>query len=207
MTPPSPTKGERRAQILEAALACFARRGYHLTTMDDIVAESGLSKGSLYWHYNSKKEILLATMDWYFERLAVDFEAVLQESPTPLGMLQVVGDRFAEILAAMDPVLQVMLDFYAETRHDEAVNAALNNILVPYIDMVEGVIQAGIEAGEIRPVHARQMAIAIMAALDGVGVYQMMLDAPVDWGATGRQLVDVLLAGLRAQSPTGGDAP
>ena len=48
MTPPSASKEERRAQILQAALTCFARKGYHLTTMDDIVAESGLSKGSLY---------------------------------------------------------------------------------------------------------------------------------------------------------------
>jgi len=202
VTPSSVSKEERRAQILQAALTCFARKGYHLTTMDDIVAESGLSKGSLYWHYKSKKDLLLAAMQWYFDRLAADFEATLQQATTPLGMLQAMGDRFTEILAAMEPVFRVFIDFYAETRHDAEVNAALNNTLNPYLDMIENIIRVGIEMGEIKPVHPRQMAIAIMAALDGVGLYQIMLDAPVDWGATGRQLVNVLLDGLRAESPS-----
>jgi len=56
---------ERRSQILEAALRCFAHQGYHQTTMDDIVEESGLSKGTLYWYYESKKEIFLSvTENW-----------------------------------------------------------------------------------------------------------------------------------------------
>ena len=126
---------------------------------------------------------------------------MMQQASTPLGMLQAMGDRFTEILAAMEPVFRVFIDFYAETRHDEEVNAVLNNILHTYLDMIENLIQAGMDMGEIRPVQPRQMAIAIMAALDGVGLYQMMLDAPVDWGATGRQLVNVLLDGLRAESP------
>ena len=46
----------RRAQILDAAQTCLARSGYHLTTMDDVVRESGLSKGSLYWHFDSKED-------------------------------------------------------------------------------------------------------------------------------------------------------
>ncbi len=201
MTPPSVSKEERRAQILQAALTCFARKGYHLTTMDDIVAESGLSKGSLYWHYKNKKALLLAAINWYFDRLAIDFASMMEQASTPLGMLGAMGDRFAEILTAMEPVFRVFIDFYAETRHDEEVNAVLNSILNTYLDMIENLIQAGIDMGEIKPVQPRRMAIAIMAALDGVGLYQMMLDAPVDWGATGRQLVNVLLDGLRAESP------
>ncbi len=47
---------ERRSQILKAALRCFAHHGYHQTTMDDIVEESGLSKGTLYWYYESFEE-------------------------------------------------------------------------------------------------------------------------------------------------------
>lgn len=38
----------RREEILEAALKCFSKRGYHDTRMDDIINESGLSKGAIY---------------------------------------------------------------------------------------------------------------------------------------------------------------
>ena len=49
---------ERRAQILQAAATVFARSGVNGARMDDIVAESGLSKGSLYWYFDSKQEIV-----------------------------------------------------------------------------------------------------------------------------------------------------
>lgn len=50
----------RRTQILEAALACVARKGFHQTSMRDISREAGLSFGALYNYFNSKEEILAA---------------------------------------------------------------------------------------------------------------------------------------------------
>ncbi len=57
---------ERRKQILDAAEKVFTQRGFNKARMDDIVAESGLSKGALYWYYKSKDEIILALMDRFF---------------------------------------------------------------------------------------------------------------------------------------------
>ena len=47
----------RRTQIAEAALRCFAAKGYRGTSMADIIAESGLSAGAIYGHYASKEEL------------------------------------------------------------------------------------------------------------------------------------------------------
>ncbi len=49
----------RRREILEAAMRCYSKKGYHATTMDDITRESGLTKGGIYWHFKSKWEIFL----------------------------------------------------------------------------------------------------------------------------------------------------
>ena len=59
----------RRAQILDAAQRCFARCGYHRATMDDLADAAGLSKGSLYWHFHSKEQLLLALFDRTMERI------------------------------------------------------------------------------------------------------------------------------------------
>jgi AcrR family transcriptional regulator len=48
----------RRAQILDAALRCFAREGFHRTTMQDIVRESGLSPGAIYGYFAGKDAIV-----------------------------------------------------------------------------------------------------------------------------------------------------
>jgi AcrR family transcriptional regulator len=50
----------RRRQIMEAAVACFARHGFHGTTMQDIVAETGLSAGAIYRYFPAKEGIVAA---------------------------------------------------------------------------------------------------------------------------------------------------
>ena len=50
----------RRSQILDAAWTCFARKGYHQATMQDICQESGLSPGAIYRYFESKEAILKA---------------------------------------------------------------------------------------------------------------------------------------------------
>jgi AcrR family transcriptional regulator len=53
----------RRAEILDAAVACFAREGFHRATMQDIVKESSLSAGAIYNYFKSKEEIVEAIAD------------------------------------------------------------------------------------------------------------------------------------------------
>src|SRR5271154_1062120 len=53
----------RRQQILEAALRCFSRDGFHNTTTADIVRESGVSQGTLYLYFATKDDIILALSD------------------------------------------------------------------------------------------------------------------------------------------------
>jgi TetR/AcrR family transcriptional regulator, transcriptional repressor of aconitase len=50
----------RRSQILEAAIVCFSRDGFHRTTMQNIVKESKLSPGAIYNYFESKEEIIEA---------------------------------------------------------------------------------------------------------------------------------------------------
>jgi AcrR family transcriptional regulator len=50
----------RRQQILDAALECFSRQGFHPTSMQDIIKESGLSSGAIYTYFKSKEELIEA---------------------------------------------------------------------------------------------------------------------------------------------------
>jgi AcrR family transcriptional regulator len=56
-------KTETRDKILNAALDSFLEKGYHNTRMDDIVNESGLSKGTLYWYFENKEALFISLMD------------------------------------------------------------------------------------------------------------------------------------------------
>ena len=53
-------RGARRQQVLDAAFRCFATEGFHKTSMDDIMQESGMSSGAIYRYFASKEEIIVA---------------------------------------------------------------------------------------------------------------------------------------------------
>ncbi len=52
-----------RAQILASALALFVRKGYERTTFNDVAARLNLTKGAVYWHFESKEALLMAILD------------------------------------------------------------------------------------------------------------------------------------------------
>ncbi len=61
----------RRRQILEAAARCFARDGFHRTSMQDIVRESGISAGLVYRYFTGKDDMITAIVtDWHEQRAA-----------------------------------------------------------------------------------------------------------------------------------------
>ncbi len=201
MSPPRASKEERRDQIMKAAVACFSRKGYHLTTMDDIVAESGLSKGSLYWHYKNKKDLFLSVMSGYFKQMSAGFEAMLAQPATAADKLNLLAEFSAQMSSdpELEALMSVVIDFYTQTRHDPEVEAASKNVFTPFIDSIAGIIEEGAASGEFKAVNARQLAVSLMAAYDGLFMYQMMLGDDFNRAETGRQLMQILLDGLQTR--------
>src|SRR3954451_14842880 len=54
---------DRKAQILDAAIVCFAKRGFHPTSMHDISAEAGISVGLIYRYFENKEAVIGAMAD------------------------------------------------------------------------------------------------------------------------------------------------
>ncbi|MEO0882868.1 MAG: TetR/AcrR family transcriptional regulator [Pseudomonadota bacterium] len=68
--PRKPKDPERtRADILQAALDVFARRGFEAATVRDIAAQIGMSHGMIRYHYETKEKLWFAAVDFLFERL------------------------------------------------------------------------------------------------------------------------------------------
>src|SRR5215470_20373145 len=78
MSPRPDVSEERKNQILEAALAVFARLGFQQTRMDDIAEKAGLSKGALYLYYKSKDAIIAALLKYFFTHEAKRLQALVE---------------------------------------------------------------------------------------------------------------------------------
>ena len=58
-------QSDKKNNILMAAVKVLTNKGYYSSTMDDIVAESKMSKGAIYHYYSSKKDVYLAVIDMW----------------------------------------------------------------------------------------------------------------------------------------------
>ena len=84
---PRKTKEEAektRARILASALSLFVKKGYEHTTFTDIAARLGMTKGAVYWHFESKEKLLVALVD-HMVKVFVRQIAALEESRAPGG--------------------------------------------------------------------------------------------------------------------------
>lgn len=175
MTKPQNPKA-RRAQILEAATRCFAHKGYHGATMDDIVAETGLSKGSLYWHFENKRELFRSLMDQWFDEILTRTQSILDESASASAKLTAMLEASASTAAAQPELLRALLEFYTMAIRDEELRQWLRGLYIANVDTVASLIAQGIADGEFRDGDPQALARLVLAYLDGVYLHRELFD-------------------------------
>lgn len=74
---------EKKRQIIEAAMKCFAEKGYRSTSIQDIADALGMAKGSLYFYFKSKEDLLVSICKHHFELMFKDFRANMEDSGLP----------------------------------------------------------------------------------------------------------------------------
>jgi AcrR family transcriptional regulator len=87
------TQAARREHILDAAELCFARHGFHRTTMQDICREAGVSAGALYVYFSSKEQLIAGIAERDRAEFARRF-ALLAAAPDFMAALQSIGDHY-----------------------------------------------------------------------------------------------------------------
>ncbi|MGW8180415.1 MAG: TetR/AcrR family transcriptional regulator [bacterium] len=203
-TPQPDRVQERRQQIMQAAMSCFARKGYHKTTMDDIVAESGLSKGTLYWYFKSKDELFFSLVNSFFLEVQQDMDAIFEQDTTASDKLHSMAHEFARLYEEVAEFLNVFFEFWMQGTLNEQLNQLFRSMLVEYRGKLAGVIEEGEKTGEFKKVDADQLAVTVMAAYDGLWFYKMLMPDEVDLDRASRAFIETLFAGLAADDGKGG---
>ena len=198
MSPRPDVSAARRAQIAQAALTCFARKGYNNTTMDEIAVESGLSKGSLYWYFESKEALFKAAILSFFENsFGQDAIAGLEQIPTASAKLRVLAAEMARLSQWAEGLFNLFLEFWASSeRRDEAAQL-WTDMLLQYKEVIVGIVEQGIASGEFRPLDAEGVVWAMMAAYDGLTAYVMLMPQ-MDVAKVSEAFIETLLHGLVA---------
>lgn len=101
--------GHDLASVIAAGVRVFTERGYHTTTMDDIAAELGIAKSSLYHHVSGKEEILQHALDRALHTLEAVFDDAERSATDPADALKTVVRGAVDALVAELPSVALLL--------------------------------------------------------------------------------------------------
>jgi AcrR family transcriptional regulator len=197
----------RREEILEAAKVCFAREGFHASSMRDIYRECGLSPGAVYNHFASKEEIVCALGEERLRQAREHREALeLIEDPIEALRLLAAGTR-EELVREEDLLLDLQLA--GEALRNESIAEVSRQAFAATLETVVGLIARAQRTGHLdRRVDADALARVLVGVFQGVAV-QTAIGAPPERErhiqALRTLLAPVLSADARerlAESPT-----
>jgi TetR/AcrR family transcriptional regulator, repressor for uid operon len=144
MSQPQTESSDRHTQILDAALVCFAKRGFHQASMHDISAEAGISVGLIYRYFENKDAVISAMADRHKKEIHEVLKRA-QQAPTLLESLEILFTAHC-CEDAPQLVSAFVVDLYAEASRNQRVADLVRDVLQTAMDGVTDLIARSPEA-------------------------------------------------------------
>lgn len=147
------TRSARRDQIIAAAMTCFARAGYHGTTMADVALQAGVSKGTPYLYFPGKEALFIALHEEWDCGFTARLDAAIGCLPaaargSPRRVLRVVATAFGAHVAEHATACRVLLEARTLASYHPAITAVVHAADARIHEQLTGLFAAGIAAGE-----------------------------------------------------------
>jgi TetR/AcrR family transcriptional regulator len=196
----------KEALILAAARKRFAHYGFSKVTMDEIAADVGMAKPSLYYYYDTKERLFSAVVAQEQERFAADIDALLKRRIAATQKLkEYVGIRM-QLFRELVNLSRLGFDSWAEMK--SMTRDLLRNIEQQELRYLQTIIGEGRSSGEFSLSHPNQTAQLVLHVLQGLRLRMLrpplppLLDesAYADLKKESEMAVDILVNGIRTHS-------
>ncbi|MEU6377279.1 TetR/AcrR family transcriptional regulator [Streptomyces sp. NPDC046909] len=179
----------RRRQILDGAAVCFARNGFHATSMQDVLKEVDLSAGAVYRYFSGKEELIGAIVEEVLGQVRDGFEEAALSSPPPTPDL-LVAKVLGRVLATKESLTvdgrpafpRLVVQVWTETLRNDDLAGVLRDGYGAVRQTWARIVEAYQDAGMMRPdVAADDVARTMMATAMGF-LAQQALFGPAPTG-------------------------
>jgi AcrR family transcriptional regulator len=169
----------RRRQILDAARICFLRNGFHMTSMQDVIAEAGLSVGAVYRYFKSKNDIVEAIAEQYSSQIGATLDLLVADSDRSLADVMQAAIDIIDANTGPDGPLRIAVQVWAEALRDERVAATANTVYTRFRGNFVHVAHRAVETGEMPAGTDPEAAgSALFSLVIGYGLQKMLTGRP-----------------------------
>ena len=164
--------------------------------MDDVVQSSNLSKGAIYWYYKSKKEMYLDLVNFWVMRYSVILNHIVEEEASPSRQLKDLFQFFIDQYETDPQPFAALTEFWSMAQKDDEFNTKLQKVYTHFLELIEDIIQRGVQSGEFKKLDIRMTALSIMVNIESINWFTLFDTHGVSVKEYMQTITDFILAGI-----------
>ncbi len=193
-------RGTARERLLDAALAELRERGYAGASLEAIARRAGLTRGAVYWNFNSKLELFLALLEERVDRPARELMRLTETAPAETATAGAVSHGLARLVRDQGDLIMLLFEYWALAVRDPGLRPAFNERQ----ELLRNALARALEArhtttGVALSYPAERLATAILALANGLAMTALAEPDAVPDQLLG-EILDLLYDGLAARA-------
>jgi TetR/AcrR family transcriptional regulator, cholesterol catabolism regulator len=157
---------ETREAIETVSIKLFAKRGIHATSLEEVARRAGISKGAIYWHYDSKEDLLLAVLTRVRSAWRTIVLVDLEQAANPKDQLRILFRNYLSLMTEHVDLNLFLQRMRLET--SPSIVPVVGKFLSESADLIAGIIENGVKSHAFtRPKDINVLSYHIISALAG----------------------------------------
>jgi len=186
----------RKDQILDAALTVLVQNGYEGSRMDDVVSESQLSKGAIYWYYKSKKDMYLDLVNFWVIRYSATINHLVENDQSAPDQLKSLFNYFIDQYESDPDPFIALTEFWSMAQKDNDFRSKLQKVYSQFLEVLEKIVAKGVKDGDFKKLDIRITAMSIMLNVESINWFTLFDTHGVSARDYIQTISDFILAGL-----------
>lgn len=159
-------------RILQSAEMLFAERGFHLTPLDEIARDADLAKGTIYLHFQNKRDLFISVIERKLDLLLRKIKSGIRNDNSPTEKIKkAIGIhlKFLEKNRNFFKILQSLSGEYKKEMEKELTERVIQKN-TQYMGILQHLIQQAIDRGEIKRLNSRKLAVILVGIVHSLTI-------------------------------------
>lgn len=189
---------ERRRKILDAAIEVLLEKGVAASRMNDFVDASGLSKGGVYHHFDSKEDLLIGVLNSFLENNLDRIHLSIDPRQSAYEQLQAILRNHEELMLELGKYNQLFLDFLSQAPYLPRFRRLMREHYDMFHEVLSGLVRLGINQGEFRKdTDANAIGSGLLGLFDGIGIALLITPEKIDFPKFAIDSATAMVNGIR----------
>ena len=182
-----------KRRIFNTAVKIFSEKGYDNASVEEITAVAGVAKGSLYYHFSKKEDILDLLLEEGMNLLKNNIEIKTRNCTTALEKIKAVILIQVKVTVKYEEFLNVV---FSQIWGSEEKNIKCKKAVFKYIKVIEGIIQEGIDSGDFYEGDVEALASGIFGVTCSSLIYRLKKNKEVDVEKVYNGFINTVIKGI-----------